>query len=217
MKSFPHDSVEHDRLYSSEDFRSYFSPFVSNGVFANPTNSCMVYPQSGMVVAVKPGKCFINGCVGTSLGQDTVTLDISTSNYSRYDLITLRLDFTERDIHVNVIKGTPAVTPVYPSMVRNSNIYDIAIAAIKIDPNTYIIGQSNITDLRFNKYYCGIVANLIGALDTTDLFAQYNAVFNSIIESLGESDHITINIEDLLARQIARRNRMVINSNINTI
>ena len=112
MKSFPHDSRDHDRVYSSSDFRDYFIPFVTNGIFANPANSCMVMAgETGRIVTVKAGRCFINGCVGYTDGTETILIPSADMYFPRYDLITVRLDLERRDIHINLIQGTPKEDP----------------------------------------------------------------------------------------------------------
>ncbi len=202
MDSFPHDSVNHDRLYSASDFRDYFTPFVNNGIFAEPANSCMVMAVgSDRKVVVKAGRCFINGCVGHTDGTERFIIPASDIYLARYDLIVVRFDLEERDMHIELIKGEPSTEPVYPKIERSALKYDIALAAIKSVPTEYDISQSDITDLRFDMNYCGIVSGLVRITDTTDLFAQYQEIWDKFVAQLGADDRITINTADIKARK----------------
>ena len=218
MKSFPHDSVNHDRLYSASDFRNYFIPFVKNGVFADPADSCMVVSlDKDRSVVIKSGRCFINGCVGYTDGTETMNVPSPDPYYPRYDLITARLDLESRDIHIELIKGTTSETTEYPSFVRTSLKYDIVLAAIKSSPTSYEITQSDITDLRFNSEYCGIVSGLININDTSELFAQYDRIWQDFVNQLGNDDHVTIDTIDSKARQMINETRVLIGSSLNIL
>ena len=218
MDSFPHDSVNHDRLYSAADFREYFTPLVKNGVFANPANSCMVIASGDdRSVTVKKGRCFINGCIGYTDGTEKLTIPSSDPYYERYDLVVTRLDLESRDIHIELIKGTPSSAPEYPAIMRTSLKYDIALAAIKSSPTSYEITQGDITDLRQNDEYCGIVSGLININDTSDLFAQYEYIWQKFVEQLGENDHVTIVVRDDKARKMIKETRVRIGTSINVL
>lgn len=203
MKSFPHDSVEHDRLYSAGDFRDYFMPLVGNGIFAEPANSCMaIVSGSDRTITIKSGRCFINGCVGYTDGTEKINIPSADAYQPRYDIIVLRLDLNKRDIHLDIVNGSPSENPEYPSVERTALKYDLAIAAVKSLPTAYAITQSDITDLRFNTDYCGIVTGKINTISTTNLFAQYQSAWNDFIKQLGESDNVTINTEDITGRKL---------------
>ena len=182
MNSFPHDSVNHDRTYSSADFRNYFLPLVRNGVFADPADSCMVIAiNNNRKVNIRAGRCYINGCIGYADGTETVEIPLPDDNYPRYDIIAARLDLVNRDIHIELIKGTPSGSPMYPELSRTSLKYDLGLAAIKSVPSSYDITQDVITDLRFDTNYCGVVTGIIDTINTTDLFAQYDARWDMLM------------------------------------
>ena len=53
---------EYDRVYLAEDYARYFSSFIGNGVFPNPSNNLKVVASGeNMKVTVKAGKAWING------------------------------------------------------------------------------------------------------------------------------------------------------------
>ena len=69
---------------------------------------------------------------------------------NRIDRVVLRLDFLNREIKAYIKKGNFAITPVIPTITRNADVYELALADIRIDKGTIKIDQASITDLRFN-------------------------------------------------------------------
>ncbi len=218
MKSFPHDSVNHDRLYSASDFRDYFSPFVNNGVFANPANSCMVIAVgSDRKVVVRAGRCYINGCVGYTDGTEVFNIPSADMYLPRYDFIVVCFDLIKRDIHLDIVKGTPGEEPEYPQLERTSLKHELALAAIKSVPTEYDITQNDIIDLRFDANYCGIVSGLVRITDTSDLFAQYQKCWDDFVAQLGNNDHITIDTADSKARRMIKEMKVRNGTSINVL
>lgn len=208
MESYFFDSINHDRMYDSSHFAKFFGLFAGNGVFADPADSMMAMSDGGMNVRISKGDCFINGRAASANGDDVLTLSTGDGLYSRFDLITARLDFGERDIHPEVIEGTAAKTPVYPEMQRNDTVYDIALAAVCVRPNVIEITQADITDLRQDTDYCGIVTGMIEQIDAKNLFAQYRKQWEDLLLSFQDGEHVAIVTEDNIARSMARRNSL---------
>lgn len=173
-----------DRAEEASFFAKYFSEFISNGVFPNPSTNMQVLETEGMNVKVEIGVCYINGYMGWV--EPAEILEIEESDVqSRIDRIVARLDFTDRSIKLYVKKGTPLGNPVAPELQRDYDIYEIGLADIRINANVIEITQENITDLRLNTEICGVVANQLQHVDTTTLFNQYQDWLRRVI---GESE-----------------------------
>ncbi len=160
-----------DRVYKAEVFARFFSSFIGNGVFPNPaTNLNVVGLNNNMTITVKEGKAWINGYFYEN--TDDLILDISNADgvLNRIDRIVARLDFFNREIRTYVKKGSFATNPIAPAIQRDADIYELAIADIRVN-----ITQANITDLRLNKELCGIVTGTIEEIDTTTLYNQLQA------------------------------------------
>ena len=174
MRSSFFNSLNGDRKYNATHWAEYFSQFIGNGVYAEPSTSMQVQATKGMTVKVGAGACFINGYAGYGDGSDVLTLDLGTSA-SRIDRIVIRLDYSLRSIYPAIIKGTAASSPEAPAIVRDGTYYDICIAEITVGINAAEITQSDIKDVRGDNTVCGWVAGTIDQIDTTGLFAQYEA------------------------------------------
>ncbi len=171
----------YDRAEEASFFAEFFAAFIGTGVYPNPSTGMQVVENSTLGVLVKPGKCFINGYFGmVEPGGETVVFEIADSNLPRIDRVVARWDLQIRDVILYVLKGVPAVNPVAPELTRNSNVYEIGLADVRIEKNVSVITQANITDTRLNRSLCGIVTGVIEQVDTTSLFNQYLSWFEAM-------------------------------------
>ena len=167
-----------DRLYTDDNFTSYFKKFISNGVYANPSNQLQVTSiNSNMILTVKRGAGFINGRGYELIDADLkVTINPSTTS-NRKDIIVLRSDpYVTRSINIIYRAGTPATNPIKPALVRTSDIWELELAEILVTANATKILPVDITDSRLNNAVCGLVTGLITQVDTTSLFNTYQSV-----------------------------------------
>ena len=168
-----------DRAEEASFFAKYFSQFISNGVFPNPSTNMQVLVTEGMQVKVDIGVCYINGYMGWVEPSEILEIEESDTRV-RIDRIVARLDFTDRSINLFVKKGTASGNPVAPELQRDYDIYEIGLADIRVNANVVEITQENVTDLRLNTELCGMVANHLQHLDTTTLFNQYQDWLNRV-------------------------------------
>lgn len=174
-KSFIFNSINGDRKMKAEDFREYFIPFLSNGIYPNPSTKLQVVSYTGMRIIVKEGKAFINGSLYINTDDLVLTLDHADGVLDRIDRIVLRMDTIERNIKCIVKKGQFASNPIAPSLQRDADAHELCIAEILVSKGSIDIQQSMITDTRLNTEICGIVTGLIDEIDTTTLYNQLKA------------------------------------------
>lgn len=170
-------SINGDRKYKAEDFAKYFATFIANGVFPNPSNNLQVMANNDMTVTIKAGPAWINGYIYINTEDLILTLDVADGVLNRIDRIVLRMDTVGRAINAKVKKGAFASSPAAPSLQRDADGYEIALADIYVTKGAISITQSSITDLRLNKDLCGIVHGTVDQVDTTTLFNQYQTWF----------------------------------------
>lgn len=175
----------YDRVYSSADMARYFSSFVGNGVYAQPSTSLRVSAHNGLQIRVAPGKGWINGYY-YELTQEPKILTVlrGDSTWARIDRVVLRLNLTDRLIELKVIAGTPAAVPNAPDLVRDEATYDLGLATITVLSGSTVISNSQITDTRPNNSVCGWVHQVVDKIDTTDLFQQYDNEFDTWFQSV---------------------------------
>lgn len=173
-------SLNGDRKYKSEDFATFFGTIVGNGIFPEPATSLQVKAiNSDMTVVISPGQAWINGYLYNNTADLTLTLGYPDGNLSRIDTVVIRWDLPNREIKTYAKKGEFAEVPVAPEVERNEDIYELAIAHVFVGRNAMQINPADITDLRMDSTQCGWVTGLIDQIDTSELFAQVQAVIGN--------------------------------------
>lgn len=162
---------QYDREYYASQFAKYFSLFIGNGVFANPTDQLKVVPATlGLSVNVKAGYAFINGYWYENSTSKQLNFSGNYGSANRIDCVKARFNIVTRSITVDYYEDTTAIN-------RTDDIYDLKLAEITVPPNASSLTDANIKDTRANEDVCGFVANMIQILDTKDLFSQYDKIF----------------------------------------
>lgn len=165
---------EYDRVYLAEDFAAYFSRFISNGVFPNPSTGLQVVAASvpDMTVTMNIGYAYINGYTYENTENYMFNIDVADGVLSRLDAIFIRYDLAKREIKAYKAKGTPSAAPVAPTPLRTEDYWDLCVAIIHVDGGITKIDQSLIEDTRMNTSLCGIVHGVVDQIDTTTLYKQ---------------------------------------------
>ena len=167
-----------DREYNEEDFSQYLASVVRNGVFPLPSTNLQVMASSGMDVVVKSGESWIDGKKMKNTTDFTLTIDGSDVLYNRIDRVVFYLDYDERAMGIDVVKGELSLSPVAPALTRTSTRQEYCLATILIAAQASTISQQDITDTRADSTVCGWVAGLIQQVDTATLYAQWQAAYN---------------------------------------
>lgn len=197
-KSSFFNSVSGDRVYRAEEWAEYFASFIGNGVFPVPSTSLQVVAGSGMAVAVKTGKAWINGYFYYNTSDLPVTLATADGVLNRIDRIVVRWDLTERKISVAVKSSTPATSPVAPALQRDADAYELCLADVLVGAGVTAISQANITDRRLDGSLCGVVAGVVDQIDTDAFNAQLEAWFDDYKEmSVDEFNDLVSYMESL--------------------
>ncbi len=181
MRSGFFNSVNGDRKYDASRFAEYFASFIGNGVFPNPASGLQVMAQTipDMTVIVRPGKAWINGYILINDDDYILQLDPADGVLNRIDRVVARYDTDDREIRLEVKKGTFASSPVAPALQRDADAYELGIADIAVNAGAVSILQANITDLRNNSELCGRVDSLIAG----DIQSLADALNSHLAES----------------------------------
>lgn len=167
------NSKNGDRKYDAVWLARYFSRFVGNGVFANPSTGLQVTSVGGMQLHVLAGDGWINGYYLYNDSSHLLQISPADGSLGRIDRVVMRLDYADRQIKLEVKKGTPSATPTPPALQRDINAYELSLADILVNRGVIAVTQAYITDTRLNSAVCGVVTSLIDQVDTTAIFNQY--------------------------------------------
>lgn len=176
----------YDRTYSSADVAAYFASFIGNGVYASPANQLKVSPANGkMAVNVAVGKAWINGYF-YELSDSAKELVIATgdANNPRIDKVVCSLNLSNRLIELKVIQGAASASPQAPAHSREDEVFDLVLAEVAVAAGAVELSEEDITDKRPDNTVCGFVSGVVEQIDTTGLFSQYDAEFNTWFEGI---------------------------------
>lgn len=197
------NAVNGDRRYSADQLGNYFKGLISNGVYEKVGKAFIVTSNNDMSINVGSGKAYINEKWIENDKTVNYSIDASDTAYARIDTVVIRLDYTARTISIKILKGTASPTPTAVSITRNSSVYDLKLAEVKVNANVTKITTSDISDYRLDTRVCGFVTGVIKQVDTSDLFLQmqsdYKAVRNSIAKDLNVNTQVLTSMETRIA------------------
>lgn len=181
------------RKYQAQDFASYFSSVLQNGVIReNGQTGLKVTNTTGMNVSVDIGAAIIKGHLYQNTTPKPLVVGLPDATANRTDRIVLRLDLTNavRDINAVVKRGTASGPP---ALQRDETIYEISLARIYLPMNTSSITAANITDERTDRAVAGtvrfsfeVIAEEVGLIDSSGNFPVKNV--EAALKQLSDTD-----------------------------
>lgn len=122
---------------------------IESGDAAKDLNKLEVYANSsGMQVFAKSGVAWIEGFFIKSEAVETLAIGTADPTYDRIDLVVVRLDRSANTISLEVVEGTPAASPVAPTVTETSTIWEIALAEVLVGNGVTQIDAGDVTDSR---------------------------------------------------------------------
>ena len=215
--------TEHSKFYSGQntDTRSYalqadlsafFRALFSSGViwvpseydtFDDPLKVVASAPTS-RTVFVAAGAAWVYGYYVESYPSTSVTLDTNSSGNPRIDRIVIRNTISTKTVSIEVLKGTPASSPVPVALTQNSSVYEISLAQILLASGYSTI---NTTDITGDRQYA-VFGNILGStlIFDTDLFYQgilgkYERQVKNLSDGIGSKDGLTKGQVDAFATE----------------
>ena len=168
----------YDRTYNADDFSRYLENIVGNGVFPNPSTSLQAAASSGMDIVVKQGSAWIAGHKLINTAALTLTVDASETLQNRIDRVVCYIDYVNREMGLEIVKGTPATNPTAPALTRTDSRYELSLATIYVAKQVTAITNGNITDTRADTTICGWTTGVLQQVDTSTLFQQWQAAYS---------------------------------------
>ena len=150
-----------DRAEDSEFFSSYFDAMLTDGVYPSPAGGFAVSAGGGMSLSVAPGRCLIQGRFGWLEEAEALTLAAADSNRARIDRVVLRMSLIDRSVSLAVLQGEYGVSPSARDLTRDlsEGIWELGLADVSVASGVTEITAENITDLRADTSFCGLVTS----------------------------------------------------------
>ena len=182
------NSLNGDRVYNADQMSSMFEGLITDGVFESVGNKLQVTAGSGMNVNVDTGRAFLEDRWCRNDAIVSVTINAANVTLPRWTAVVLRKNVTNRNIVLATVDGEAAETPEKPSITRSGDVYELCLAYVYVEASATAITQADITDTRSDTSVCGWVTGLIEQVDTSTLFAQWEAAYQQGIADIESAE-----------------------------
>ncbi len=172
--------------YSSQNWRDIWKYGMGlynaeAGILANsgtpPDDGLTVQAQSPLAagVTLTPGRALVQGGWYENDANLNLSIAANASGNPRIDSIILRLNTTLQTIRAAVLQGTPAASPVPPTLTRAGGIYEIVVADVTVAngfatiANTVIVNRRLYTNTSNGLYHTNVQNKSGVTLQTGDV------------------------------------------------
>lgn len=195
------DSVNGDRKYNANQMSEFYTGIANDGVFQHIDNGLAVSAGTGLTVNVATGRALIQKKWVKNDAVLTKTISAASATYARIDAVVIRFSKSNRNISIVVKDGTPAASPAAPSLTRNSDVYEMALAYVNVAANATSV---TVTDKRSDTTVCGWVS--VAQQTSGEVDAMLNAMktgFDGVVYSspaaqvIGSDTKINSKVDDV--------------------
>ena len=180
MICFPLDFTE----YEAKELGAYLCT-RTRGVFSADENLAVSPGASGLTVTVSPGIAWLKwsdhwGVAAVQETPLTLTLDPADGALERIDAIVARLDKVGNLAQLAVKKGAFSSAPSLVAPVRDDSADEIYLSAVAVRAGAVALTAADITDLRLNETYCGLMRDAVTGIPTAQLQSQAQALIDEL-------------------------------------
>lgn len=198
-----YDSVSSDRLYDAKQFGSIFDGIIEDGVYAGLGDKLIVVEDSpaGMDVIIGSGRAWFNHTWTLNDADLAKTIATADALLNRIDVVYLEIN-EDSGTRVNsfaVLTGTPASSPVAPTLTQTSTLHQYPLAHVYVGAAVTSIVQDDITN-KVGMTATPFVAGIIDYVTTNELLIQWEAQWETWFDSI--KDQLSSEAETNLQAQI---------------
>lgn len=179
LVTYPLDNTD----YSMED-AALFHCTRTTGIYAN---NDFTFSVSGAdnTITLGVGIAWMRmsrfkGVVAALKTETAVNLGLPDPVYPRIDHVVIQYDANKNVTEIVVKTGTAASNPQPPERSTSEALYEIHLAEVRREPGATAVTARNVTDLRLNENYCGIMAESVTKVDTAAINAQVTALIQAL-------------------------------------
>lgn len=164
LKTYPLDNVE----YSAADAELFHCTRTS-GIYANDDFDCSV-TGADSTISIGVGIGWIrnskfSGKVVALKAPLALNLGLPDAVYPRIDAVVIQFDANKNDTQIVVKKGVAATAPNPPAVSRMEALYELHLYHVRRAPGSAVVTASDITDLRTDSNYCGLMADSVTVIN----------------------------------------------------
>lgn len=167
MVTYPLNNIE----YTAEDAELFHSTRTS-GVYATDSFDYSVTGSDNSIV-IGTGIAWIknrqfSGKVVAQKEPMSLDMGLPDPTYPRIDAVVIQFNSNKNATEIVVKNGAASSFPIAPEVVRTESLYELHLYHVRREAGSLSISAPNITDLRNNNAYCGLMSDSITqAVDST--------------------------------------------------
>lgn len=171
LKAYPLNDTD----YTAEDAQLYTATRTS-GVYADNHFNISVTGTDNDVI-IKPGMGWMKlgifrGIAVANTEDVTINAGVPDSVLPRIDAVVYAYDANENKPEIIIKQGEKGTTPTPPAVVRDDFRHELHLYHIRRIPGATAITPGDITDLRMDANYCGLMADSVTQVDMSAINAQ---------------------------------------------
>lgn len=176
---YPLDGVD----YSAKD-AGLFHCTRTSGVYAGDDFD-VTLTGADNTITVGPGIAWLRitkfwGVVAGMKEDTAVDMGIPDATYPRIDALVLRYDANKNGGELVAKKGTAASAPQPPERTQTEACQELHLYHVYRKPGAAAITAADVTDMRLNEAYCGLMADAVTRVDTSAMEAQLYALISDL-------------------------------------
>jgi hypothetical protein len=105
-----------------------------------------------MNITIATGCAMVYGFAYENTASITKTISASDPSHPRIDYVVIEMGFVARTVLSKVLVGTPASSPVPPTLTQTASTWDLPLAQVYVGTSVTTLNSGNITDARA---WCG--------------------------------------------------------------
>lgn len=122
-----------------------------------------------------------------AMKEDTqIDMGLPDAAYPRIDVLVIQFSANGNATDLVIKNGAPSSNPAIPAITQTEAVYELYICAVRREVGATAITAKDITDLRLDPKYCGLMANAITKIDTNSINAQIAALISQLQEEIAK-------------------------------
>ncbi len=192
------DSKGLDRTYTAEDFTTYLSSIICNGILDTyGDNFNLTSTGEGRQVVIGTGKAWINGHY--FVNDEPYLMDFvgwQDPTFPRYIAIVIACDTSDgvRNVWLDVVLGQPAENPQLPEIPTSETRTNLLLYAVRMNPGASCITEADWWDYRADENVCGYCKCILGKCRVTELLNKTEELIEKVNSFQARVDELTNDI-----------------------
>jgi hypothetical protein len=147
--SYPYDSGAGSVVLEAQ-WRAMARNWLATGVIDTRLNELEVTQSTppAMTVDVASGQAWIEGVFYENDAVVQLAISANGLGNPRIDTVVVRINFVANTWALAVVIGTPAVSPVAPTLEQDTSLWELPLADVAVANGATSIGTANLTDRR---------------------------------------------------------------------